>query len=284
MPGQHNEEMHSFAALQNRLIVGGELVARTGVRIGAGRSNDVSGSNLPVLRDARSRPFIPGASLKGALRARLEALIRAVAPEQALDLPELEAWQRAQIEPLKQDDDLRNDDRALTKAIWNHSTMIDQTFGAPWFAGRLFVKDALVVETLWFGQYEVRNGVALNRDTETAEERLLYEYEVVPAGTRFDFELVLENAEPWQWGMMLLALKPWERGEAAIGGFRTRGLGHIELTTTTRRFSEINGVDDVIDLLQNSAQSAGREVSADNEKTWVEAFRQHLTSCARKEQ
>lgn len=274
---EHNESPLSFAALHNRLLITGELVAVTALRIGAGRAVDFEGTDLPVLRDALQRPFIPGASLKGALRARIEALIRAVAPDQALDLREIEAWQERVIAPLKEDIDLVRDDRALSNAIWRNSSMIDLTFGAPWVAGRLFFKDAQVDEKLWFGQHEVRNGVALNRDTETAEEGLLYNYEVTPAGTRFDFELVMENAEPWQLGMILLALKPWERGEAALGGFRSRGLGHIQLVDAEYRYSEINSVDALIDLLMPSEAGPGRAITPDDQREWIGAFRQRLS-------
>src|SRR5438477_13163565 len=98
-----DESIYSFAVLRNRLVVTGDLVALTALRIGAGRASDVTGNDLPVLRDALGSPFVPGASLKGAFRARLEALIRAVAPAEALDLPEIEAWQALKIAPLKED-------------------------------------------------------------------------------------------------------------------------------------------------------------------------------------
>jgi CRISPR/Cas system CSM-associated protein Csm3 (group 7 of RAMP superfamily) len=99
-----NEPIYSFAALQNRLHVRGTLVAQTALRIGTGRSNDVIGNDLPVLRDSLGAPFVPGASLKGAFRARVEALVRAVQPTQALDLPQIEEYMRETIMPLPTSD------------------------------------------------------------------------------------------------------------------------------------------------------------------------------------
>ncbi len=269
-----SEPIYSFSTLRNRLAVRGSLVALTALRIGAGRASDVTSNDLPVLRDALGAPFIPGASLKGAFRARVEALVRSVAPTEALDLEEIEEWQRTTIAQLKQDEDIQ-DDRSLSAAIWKHSSLIDLTFGAPWIAGRIFFKDALVDRSLWFNQFETRNGVALNRDTETAEDQRLYDYEVVPAGTRFDFELVLENADAWQLGMILLALKPWERGEVQIGGFRSRGLGYVQLvgpsdhTEPEMRYSEITSIDDVLSLL---ADGGGTPVDATQSAAWRAAF------------
>jgi CRISPR-associated RAMP protein (TIGR02581 family) len=274
----------SFEQLHNHLHVEGELVAQTAMRVGAGRASDVIGNDLPVLRDALSRPFIPGASLKGAFRARLEALIATVAPGEVRDFEALERFTRTEVPALKQK--YRDNDRRLSQEIWQRSTMIDLTFGSPELAGRLFFKDALVQKDIWFGQFEVRNGVVLNRDTETAESGLLYDYEVVPAETRFDFELVLENAEDWQLGMVMLALQPWIRGDAQIGGFRSRGLGHIKLDEETLKchYIQIDSVDAVLRMLE--CGSAQDTISFDGKrvKQWREAFAAKLTACAKAQQ
>jgi CRISPR-associated RAMP protein (TIGR02581 family) len=273
------EPIYSFAAVHNRLTVRGDLLALTALRIGAGRATEIIAIDLPVLRDAFDRPFIPGASLKGALRAQVEALVRAVQPDQAFDLAQIEAHMRREISQLKEQ---HNDDMALSKAIWRASTLIDLTFGAPWVAGRVFFKDAPVDPRLWFGQFESRNGVGINRDTETVEQGLLYDYEVVPAGVRFHFDLVVENAAPWQLGMLLAALKPWQRGEVQIGGFRSRGLGYVQLVGREGREAPeiryiavregVAGVDDVLAWLNGGGEAVG----ADQEREWIAAFRAAL--------
>jgi CRISPR-associated RAMP protein (TIGR02581 family) len=271
-----SESPYSFAVLRNRLTINGTLVALSGLRIGAGRSSDVTSSDLPVLRDARGRPFIPGASLKGAFRARIEALLAAVRSDQVRDLSEQEAHQK-EIAKIKEQHKESKDDQALSREIWAASTLIDLTFGAQWTAGRVFFKDAAVDDAFWFGQFEVRNGVGIERDTETASDGKLYDYEVVPAGTRFQFSLVLENAEPWQLGMITLALKPWERGEAQIGGFRSRGLGHVRLDDLHCRYSELNSVDDLIAMLDAERGAAVTEAQFSG---WREAFRAELSKPA----
>ncbi|PDW04091.1 type III CRISPR-associated RAMP protein Csx7 [Candidatus Viridilinea mediisalina] len=258
------EANYSFAALRNRLTIEGWLVTTTALRIGAGRDSSVIGNDLPVLRDALGAPFIPGASLKGAFRARLEALVRGVAPGQ---VREIETEMRKGF--AEQPDEV----------IWHDSSLIELTFGAPWLAGRIFFKDALVDRSLWFGQFEIRNGVALNRDTETAEAGLLYDYEVVPAGMRFAFALTMENAEAWQLGMILLALQPWERGEVQLGGFRSRGLGYVQLTDLQRRFVALQpgDADAAIALLDGTG---GVEPDATQMQAWTAALRSKLTAHA----
>lgn len=296
---------YSFATLRNRLRVTGTLVALTALRIGSGRSTEVTGTDLPVLRDARGRPLIPGASIKGALRSRMESLVRVVNDDEALDLPALQDKVGDLAKLLEHDADLKRlraksnnaaaVDQYTSTFYWKHSTLIDLTFGAQWTASRVFVRDALVDTSLWFGQYEVRNGVGIDRDTETASDGLLYDYEVVPAGTRFDFALSAENMADWQLGMLVLALAPWERGEAQVGGFRSRGLGYVQLVAPKPNASEPvdpsepadkntkelprydffdirskNKVDDVINLLDGKG---GTAMTDTQRKEWIAAFK-----------
>ncbi len=257
---------YSFAALRNRLTARGELVALTGLRIGAGRATNVIGNDLPVLRDALGRPFIPGSSLKGAFRARIEGLIRSVAAGEARDFETIEQVMRRMAQQPNSPSD---------EELWQQSTMIELTFGAPWLAGRLLFKDALVRSDLWFNQFEVRNGVALNRDTETVEEGLLYDYEVVPAGTRFDFELALENGTDWQLGMVVLGLQPWLRGEMQIGGFRSRGLGYVRLEQVSYAFAELRpgDADSLLTFLDDSSVPSPDPTTLER---WKQAFRDEL--------
>ncbi|EFO81931.1 CRISPR-associated Csm3 family protein [Oscillochloris trichoides DG-6] len=295
MPLTQTEPIYSFAAFRNRLTISGALVALTALRIGVGRDNSVIGNDLPVLRDVFGAPLLPGASLKGALRAQLEALLRGVHPDMALDLLEIEKRMQKQVADLRERDDIRQKrqrgqtadaDWLFSQEIWSsaYSTMIDLTFGAPWIAGRLFIRDALVDRKLWFDQFEIRNGVGINRDTETAEDRLLYDYEVVPAGVRFGFELVLENAADWQLGMILLALRPWQEGRVQIGGFRSRGLGYVQLIDPTFNFVELHEQqpDDLLRILCEPAllEELGIAPAVNNvedlKPLWYKAFRNEL--------
>ena len=70
-----------FDTFQSRLTIDGYLVADSPLRVGTGRVSAITGTELPVIRDAIGRPFIPGSSLKGALRSHLESLVRGRAPQ-----------------------------------------------------------------------------------------------------------------------------------------------------------------------------------------------------------
>ena len=66
-----------FDRFMDRLDITGHLVAQSALRIGTERSVvPVGTETYRVLRDASGNPFIPGASLKGILRAYLETWVR----------------------------------------------------------------------------------------------------------------------------------------------------------------------------------------------------------------
>jgi CRISPR-associated RAMP protein (TIGR02581 family) len=120
-------------------------------------------------------------------------------------------------------------DQKLTAWVTENTCIACQLFGSPWLASHVQVRDWLVDETFWLGQFQERDGVAIDRDTETASEKKLYSYEVVPAGTVFEGVIMVENAEAWQLGLLMAGLNEFELGSLALGGATSRGLGGVTL-------------------------------------------------------
>jgi len=281
-----------FDQLRNRLTISGQIVTCSALRVGSGRTTDPTATELPLLQDDQGRPFIPGASFKGVLRSNVEALVRAVVHDRRRGVcepfdPEKEenaiiCLTAKEVSELKGKEDLKDNDKALTDAILTRLCMVCQTFGSPWLAAHLSVADLLVDEDAWSGRVETRHGVAIDRDTGTAAPKKLYTYEVVPAGTPFNLFLTLENAEDWQRGMVLVGLLPFIRGEGAVGGFTSRGLGWIKLDEGYRvRYWEANGANSLLELALGLTQ--GDESLLPRQQKWVEAFRDELRHRAQKE-
>jgi len=277
-----------FDQFTNRLTISGTLIARTALRVGTGRSSEPIGAELPVLRDAQDRPFIPGASLKGVFRSYVESLIRAVTDDR-----------RGACTPTGEDADLcldSNDvarlkkeaksDEELAQTIWASSCLVCRTFGSSWLASHVWVSDLLVDKDTWFGQFQVRDGVAVDRDTGTVAQGLLYNYEVVPAGTRFECEIVAEGLEGWQLGMLWLGLRPLLRGEMAVGGFRSRGLGTVALEDLDAQYfglgSKGGQAARLIDYIV--AGTAGDPVEWEKAHRWVAAFKKKVADLERQEE
>src|SRR4051812_50084244 len=63
-------------ALESLVLFDFRLTCRTGLHIGAGKSADLAGGGLPVLRDGAGRPLAPGTALRGGLRSGVEGRCR----------------------------------------------------------------------------------------------------------------------------------------------------------------------------------------------------------------
>lgn len=269
-----------FDTFQSRLTVEGYLVTESALRVGTGRVSALTGSELPVIRDARGHPFIPGSSFKGALRSYLESLVRGMAP-QSVNLKHLAC------DPTSDDEDglcldakemralkekYGDDDAGLAQAVAERLCLVCRTFGSSWLASPVRVCDLPVVADEWFDQFQVRDGVAIDRDKGTAADGQLYNYEVVPAGTRFELHITAENLTDWQRGLMWLGLRALKRGDVALGGFTSRGLGWVRLDDPRVRLVE--GAQALIDLIGGA--EAGEKVDDEKAKAWVKAFHAKL--------
>lgn len=80
---------------------------------------------------------------------------------------------------------------------------------------------------------QVRDGVGIDRDLGTARPRIKYDFEVVVSGACFQIEILAENIERWEIGLLLGVLGFWEQGSLAVGGKSTRGPGWGKLENLT---------------------------------------------------
>jgi CRISPR-associated RAMP protein (TIGR02581 family) len=190
-----------------------------------------------VLKDLQGRPYIPGSSFKGAYRAHLEKLLRGL--DETLACPSTSRSEglnrlpgcltKDDVDSLKHDVQYRYDAAALSHELICRSCWTCSVLGAPWLASKVLVRDLTVIPVTWFDHYQVRDGVAIDRDTETAAEGLKYDFEAVPAGTEFRFEMVVENASDPELGLVLLGLREFSEGYVPLGGAASRGLGDVRL-------------------------------------------------------
>lgn len=277
MNNHQDTDLLAFDSLHNRLRVTGQLRSHTGLRIGVGRDTDVAAHDLPVMRNAAGRPFIPGSSLKGVLRVHLEALLRGLSPDSNVQQHDLACMVLIAQERCIPDETIKEwrDSKTpheISDLVLKHSCLACQTFGSTWLASHIAVRDLPVQSDYWFGQFEVRTGVALDRDTATAREGMLYNFEIVPPGTQFQLVIEGDNLTDWQKGLLWLGLQPFVRGEARLGGATSRGLGQVELADLTWQLWENDGTPlNLINFLSDGLP----EVVPPTE-TWKKALQQKL--------
>jgi CRISPR-associated protein Csm3 len=252
--------MNDFLSFQNRYFVTAELVMEQPLHIGKGVSLEPVGTDLPVIKTVEGLSFIPGSSVKGIIRSELEKLLRTLESQKVM-VDNKKVWacnifdekekcipQRAradsnrkskdELEEESKGEDGKINEEKFTQKILEHSCTACSLFGSTEIASRTYVKDMTLINGTGL-RTEIRDGVAIDRDTGTAREGAKFDYEVVPAKARFKFEAVLENVELWEVGLFGVILKLWAHGEIAIGGMTSRGLGwgrleHIELEKVDR--------------------------------------------------
>lgn len=194
------------------------LTCRTGLHIGAGKSADLAGSDLPVMRNADEQPFIPGSSLRGVLRAGIEALVESL----GLDLARQLAAPAANPSP--------------AESAWEDWKLSERLFGCVAarkggvsYGSRVQISDLTHEDRENVVEIELRDGVAISRETRTASDNAKFDLEVVPAGTRFRGRVRFKNPADFEIGLVAQALWMLDQGLLLLGGKSARGLGWMEV-------------------------------------------------------
>jgi len=248
--------------LNNRYLFKGQLVMRTALHIGGGRVT-LSNSDSPVVLTPEEIPFIPGSSFKGSLRSTVEKIVpnlpgnlRTCSLIEQNDVSD-EVVEQARVYdmpicPTARQSGIIQERRAITdkkKQEEHREQVLDdlchtcQLFGSPFTASRIAINDLYMPEGEWNDIIQQRDGVAIDRDSEKAKDRLKYDFEVVPASATFDLEITLENATPQDLQLISVGLSEFVHGFGTIGGKRSRGLGACalnELYVYTLELTNIN--------------------------------------------
>jgi CRISPR/Cas system CSM-associated protein Csm3 (group 7 of RAMP superfamily) len=224
--GQHWSSTES-RHIAERIVVEGELELLTPACFGSGDTEGAA--DLALLRDAYDgAAVLPGASIAGALRNYWREWTQgygAVSQDSVL----FGAKRGAK-------DEMEGDQSLL---------IVEDAFGIPETDGS-FPKP----------QVELRDGVKIGSTTRTAEEKKLYDIELLRAGTRFrlHLELLIAELKPkdMDWGMyeqipqierdarlrdqrqhlsadLSLALHGFESAEIGLGARKRRGLGKCQV-------------------------------------------------------
>jgi CRISPR-associated protein Csm3 len=182
-----------------------QLECVSGLRI-AGPS-DRDDVDIPVHRDHRGLPIVPGSSLKGVLRSLAERVLRAKDEGFACDI-------------ISNPCGAGETEFDLDRLCW-----CCRLFGSSHMAGRISVGDLVTDEA----ETVVRDGVGIDRNELKAAEKVKFDYEVVAPSTVFAGEMLVEDPEPGDIGLLLGLLDLIDMGVAGLGGGTSRGLGRVRL-------------------------------------------------------
>ncbi len=216
------------------------LVTETALHVGTSESGrQMAATDLPVARDGRGAPYIPGSSFRGALRSGLESLLR------GLGRPELrvcDPFAKGERDPGRSCGELVQAQReglaevpehTAFEVAWKESCAICRLFGHSFLASRVRLADLFMLAEADETSTYIRDGVGLDRDLRTASRAILYNFEAVPAETGFGLRIDVDNAEPHELGLLLIGLELFTTGFARVGGKGSRGLGSARIEGLT---------------------------------------------------
>jgi CRISPR-associated RAMP protein (TIGR02581 family) len=230
---------------ENRLVLTAELIAKTGLRVGAGgQSAEPAASDLPVIKTADNKPFIPGSSLRGVLRSHIERIVRAfedVGAGKSACSPPVEAEWCVTSQRREQIRSSANSDDAYARAIFHECCRVCRVFGSPWMASRVRISDLPCLNGV---EVETRDAVAIDREKETVANK--YDFEAMPVGSRFGLEIMADNLGETERGLLWLGIEELMRDQILVGGFKGRGLGRMTLENPELCFVDRSGLRDYL--------------------------------------
>jgi CRISPR/Cas system CSM-associated protein Csm3 (group 7 of RAMP superfamily) len=163
--------------------------------------------------------YLPGSSLKGAIRAHGERIVRTIGSDTDPNDPK-KIWAN---DPLKGD--------YLPKKLESHdiykkSSFTDQMFGNTSIASRVRIEDAHPVDLTQL-KIEERNGVAIDRVFGSVAVGP-FNYQVCTVG-EFRTKIHLKNFTLAQLGLIGLVLRDLNDGWFGLGFAKSRGLGTVRV-------------------------------------------------------
>lgn len=225
-----NSQIMLLDHFENKIVVEGTLLTLTALHIGSGKNNfsPLDADNTVIRNALTNEPYIPGSSIKGVLRAYMETLLAnfedyhtcIVTENPCLGKPE----DKKDLRKLKEQ--YKGDAEQLAIHLYKELCPSCRLFGSQVMASKLQIKDAMLLEKV---PVEVRDGVAIDRDTGTAVNGKKYNFECVTAGAKFKFLMTVDNAEEDLQELVKMIIRVLKSGELTLGGRKSIGLGEVKL-------------------------------------------------------
>lgn len=237
----------SFASLQNRYAIDCTLTTEAAMHVGSGTEG--INTDSAWMRDSQG-VFIPGSSLRGVLRSLLERMVQAVCPERGCVLFIENSNPRCATASQEREQKLLEmPESARLREIHDNGALCDicLLFGSPVMASRLRISDARLQKP---AEPQPRHGVGIDRDTETAQPKIKFDFEVLEQGPRFGFRIEVENSTSADFALLGILLAEMQTAGIWIGGKKSRGLGHCKLADYEVSYFDAKGPFKLTDYLK----------------------------------
>ncbi len=225
-----------------RIRLEGTLTAISPTHIGTGETRPVDRKKKSeeetqestdismIARDCSCSPYLPGSAIRGVVRNYLFQIFRQLSDKIACEENYEAILSKAKADEKKQDE--------LYCEMYDNSSLLDKVFGTPLWAGKIECWDAPAKTRIdgscfkdkdWDQNrqcYLIRS-VAIDPVTGAAEAHKLYTFEVAPAGLSYRVNIVGQNLDEVELGMLLFGLNGFnsEIYPLTIGAMSGRGFG-----------------------------------------------------------
>ncbi len=167
--------------------------------------------------------YLPGSSLKGAIRAHCERIVRTLGGDRPTDG---NVWACNPLDDKEPCRKLKKNHKGNTSAIYKNSCTICQIFGSTDIAARACIADAHPVN-LEEIQLEERNSVAIDRVYGSVAVGP-FNFQVLTAG-KFTTQITVKNFTTAQLALIALAIRDFDQQRVGIGFAKSRGLGQVNM-------------------------------------------------------
>lgn len=166
--------------------------------------------------------YLPGSSLKGAIRAHAERIVRTVGQDKS---GSKQPWAN---NPLTDDYKYLPDNKSGNEGdkVYQLSSFTDQIFGNTSLASRFRIEDAYPIDKTQV-KTEERNGVAIDRVFGSVAVGP-FNYQVCTSG-EFSTKIHLKNFTLAQLGLIGLVLRDLNDGWFGLGFAKSRGMGTVQV-------------------------------------------------------
>lgn len=216
----------------NKYLFKGSLHFSSALHIGGGQLNETN-TDLPIVKTPDGLPYIPGSSIKGVFRSLTERIATQInGLKSCLLSSENKECYSSEKSKWKPDADFDGNPVKKTETqIFNELEQglcnTCKLFGSTHRASKVFFKDLNIQQ--WAEMTQIRDGVAIDRDSGTAVPNLKYDYEVLPVDAMFAFQIMAEDLDDTDLGLLSIGLNELVSGNFQVGGKTTRGLGNCQL-------------------------------------------------------
>ncbi|MBN2208090.1 MAG: hypothetical protein JW759_02175 [Candidatus Coatesbacteria bacterium] len=209
----------------------GTLRVVSGLHVG-GDSEGKDGTQVTsVVRDGKGRPFVPGSSLKGAIRSQAQVSIKTLT-----DAAKSAVWACDFPESL--------DNESLSFCLRGGSASgpcaLCKLFGSTINPSRVFARDLSLCEEWSESLMQHRATLGISRRFRRGIEGSGRIIEVIPPGLSFRFEILVSEPLDWELGLIFWVIENLDKGLGRLGGGRRLGLGNVSLQVSQVVMQRVN--------------------------------------------